>query len=525
MAFVGVKVIHEFGHGLTCKNFGGEVHEMGILFLAFTPALYCDTTDAWMMPKRAHKIWVSSAGIYVELVVAALAAFVWCYTQPGLVNQLAMIVMFLCSFSTVVFNANPLLKYDGYYMLSDAIEVPNLQQKSYAYVMQLLRSVLFGEKPETAQFSQVPLPQKNLVFFATYSILSYFYRWFILFAIFMFVSRLLKPFGLESIGKMFALFSVFSSMIFPIAMSGYYFFKARQTKPDPEPLTRPVIVCLLFAVAFVTFANLHIPQNVVRSCVLTPREGFIRTVAPGFIREVLVQDGDFVLADQPLAILENKDLATRIEQLKLEKETAQVHIQTAFAANDPSALQKARAELAQIAASLGKAEKDLNSLTLRATSDGIVQGFRLKDLKGRWLEIGKTFCQVTPAQPLRVIIPLDQREAKLVRLNQSVSLRVYGNASRIFTGHVSTPALAWLREIHELRLTAHAGGDVPTKTDPHGVERPSDAYYEAELEIENPERLLRPGMSGRAKIHCGNTTLVRLIIEGFRNLVVFDLQM
>src|SRR6266849_5023262 len=111
-----VKIIHEFGHGLSCKAFGGEVHEMGALFLCFSPCMYCNVSDSWTLPDKWKRIIISSAGIYVELIIASLATFVW-WNTPGypLINNLSLSLMVVCSVSTVVFNANPLMRYDGYY--------------------------------------------------------------------------------------------------------------------------------------------------------------------------------------------------------------------------------------------------------------------------------------------------------------------------------------------------------------------------------------------------------------------------
>ena len=125
-----VKVIHEFGHGLSCKAFGGEVHEMGMLFLCFSPAMYCNVSDAWTLPNKWHRIIISVAGIYVELMIAAIATFVWWNTpsQP-FINNLCLSLMIVCSVSTVLFNANPLMRYDGYYVLADWLEIPNLRDR------------------------------------------------------------------------------------------------------------------------------------------------------------------------------------------------------------------------------------------------------------------------------------------------------------------------------------------------------------------------------------------------------------
>ena len=139
LAYIGVKVLHEFGHGLTCKHFGGEVHEMGLLFLVFTPCLYCNVSDAWTFPNRWKRFLVSFAGLATELILAAAAVVVWWLAAPGLVQSLAYRIMILCSVSSIAFNANPLMKFDGYYILSDLIGRANLRANSFAYLKTFLR--------------------------------------------------------------------------------------------------------------------------------------------------------------------------------------------------------------------------------------------------------------------------------------------------------------------------------------------------------------------------------------------------
>ena len=121
------KVIHEFGHGLTCKHFGGECHEMGVMFLVLTPCLYCNVSDSWMLPNKWHRA-VDRRGRHVYRDRDRLDLHVRVVVQrAGLLNQLCLSTMFVCSVSTVMFNANPLLRYDGYYILSDLVEIPNLR--------------------------------------------------------------------------------------------------------------------------------------------------------------------------------------------------------------------------------------------------------------------------------------------------------------------------------------------------------------------------------------------------------------
>ena len=124
------KVMHEFGHGLSCKHFGGECHEMGVMILVLTPCLYCNVSDSWMLPSKWHRAAIGAAGIYVEVVLASICTFLWWFSEPGLFHNLCLNVMFISSVSTIIFNANPLLRYDGYYILADLMEIPNLRQKA-----------------------------------------------------------------------------------------------------------------------------------------------------------------------------------------------------------------------------------------------------------------------------------------------------------------------------------------------------------------------------------------------------------
>ena len=125
------KVIHEFGHGIACKHFGAECHSMGVMLLVFSPTLYCDVTDSWMIKNKWKRIIIGAAGMYVEVILAAVAIFIWYNTNPGLLNHLALNVFFISTVTTVIFNANPLLRYDGYYMMSDWLEIPNLRSKAF----------------------------------------------------------------------------------------------------------------------------------------------------------------------------------------------------------------------------------------------------------------------------------------------------------------------------------------------------------------------------------------------------------
>src|SRR4051794_36281312 len=207
-----VKVIHEFGHGLTAKHFGGEVHEMGMLFLVLTPALYCDVTDCWLLPSKWKRIWISAAGIYVECFLASIATFVWWNTEQGLLNSLSLATMFICSVNTIMFNANPLLRYDGYYVMSDWLEIPNLRVKSTQFFSYLFQEKVLGLEIPVQSY----MPRSRRSLFVTYAIASYIYRWIVTFSILFFLNQFLKPYKLTSISRLLAISSLVPLIGMPI---------------------------------------------------------------------------------------------------------------------------------------------------------------------------------------------------------------------------------------------------------------------------------------------------------------------
>src|SRR5436190_13829890 len=207
-----VKIIHEFGHGLTAKHFGGEVHEMGMLFLVLTPALYCDVTDSWLLPNKWKRIWISAAGIYVECFLASLATFFWWNTEQGLVNSLSLATMFICSVNTILFNANPLLRYDGYYVMADWLEIPNLRIKSTQFFAYLFQEKVLGLEIPVQSY----MPRSRRFLFVFYAIASYLYRWFVTFSILFFLYKFLQPKGLGSISATMAIGSMIPLVGMPI---------------------------------------------------------------------------------------------------------------------------------------------------------------------------------------------------------------------------------------------------------------------------------------------------------------------
>ena len=197
------KILHEFGHGLTCKHYGGECHEMGMMLLVFSPTLFCDATDSWMLPNKWHRILIASAGMYVEILLSAFAIFLWWNTESGLVHHLCLNVFLVTTFTTVIFNANPLMRYDGYYILSDFLEIPNLRTKATKMLKDKFAWICLGIESRPDPFE----PETGRNWLALYAIAASLYRVLVLSGILLFLYTFLKPHGLQSIGIALAIFS------------------------------------------------------------------------------------------------------------------------------------------------------------------------------------------------------------------------------------------------------------------------------------------------------------------------------
>ena len=326
-----VKVIHEFGHGLTAKHFGGEVHEMGILFLVLTPALYCDVTDSWLLPNKWKRIWISAAGIYVECFLASIATFVWWYSTPGLMNSLAMATMFICSVNTIMFNANPLLRYDGYYVMADWLEIPNLRIKSTQFFGYLFQEKVLGLEIPVQSY----LPRSRRYLFVTYAIASYVYRWFVTFAILWFLSQVLKPYKLEGVSYLLALFS----LVPLVGMPFYQIFKFVRTPGRLRKVKKARAAAFGVAAIAIVGGILLIPTplRIQGSMVLKlakPEEVYAET--EGRLVELNVKNGDWVAKDTVLAKLSNPEKQKELSQKQQDFRKSAYHKSSGLLARAPS---------------------------------------------------------------------------------------------------------------------------------------------------------------------------------------------
>ena len=309
VVLAAVKVLHELGHALCCKHFGGQCQELGFMLLVFTPCLYCDVSDAWTFAGKWRRIAVSAAGIAVEVFLASVATFLWWFSQPGLVRSLCLNVMVVCSVSTLLFNGNPLLRYDGYHALADFLEVPNLAEQSRAVLSRMAALVFLGIRRAAGRM----LPARGRWLLGLYGTASLAYRWFISLAILWLVHRVAKSYGLAAIGNAFA-FAVLAGMVLLPAWRLAAFLR-RESLGRGFRRLRAVFLLALWAGAIFVLAMIPLPCRVTAPVVLEPENARpVYAVVAGTLVQS-AKPGDLVEKDQEVARLVNLDLRKEIVEL------------------------------------------------------------------------------------------------------------------------------------------------------------------------------------------------------------------
>ena len=521
------KVLHELGHGLTCTHFGGECHEIGIMILVLTPCLYCNVSDSWMLPSKWHRAAIGAAGIFVEVTLAAIATFVWWFTEPGLVHYLSLNVMFVSSVSTILFNANPLLRYDGYYILADLVEIPNLRQKATAIVSRKLGHWFLGLEPPDDPF----LPERNQGFFAFYTVAAVLYRWFILASILTFLYKVFEPYGLKIIGQVIAVASIYGLLFQPIYQLGKFFYVPGRW----HKVKKPRMYATLAGLAAVVLAIFYLPLPYHVGSALEMRVFDAKSVyvaVPGKLEEVRVQPGDRVKAGELLARLTSIDLELEIKRLEglRDQNAKQLETLKRLRHDDPQAstrIPESEATLEAVEKQLEERRRDRERLELKAPRDGVVfsppwvptregpegqlPSWSRTPLEpenlGCYLEAGANFCLVGEPAEMEALLVIDQADIDFVAVGQDVEIKLDELPHDTFTGEIRKIAEEEL-DVSPRGLSAKSGGEVPTKTDPSsGVERPMSTSYQASVPLPDPNGDFRIGLRGRAKVHVRAQTI------------------
>ncbi len=521
-----VKVIHEFGHGLSCKAFKGECHEMGFLFMCLSPALYCNVTDAWTLADKWKRIIISFAGIYVELVIAAAATFVWWYTPAyPFVNNVALALMVLCSVSTVVFNANPLMRFDGYYILSDWLEIPNLREKANRYLNNLFLEKCLGvEVPPEAYMA----PTRKLLFIV-YAIASWVYRWVVTFSILWFLADFLGP-RLKILSQMLAVMSLMSIFVWP-TYKVIKNIRQRGRLPDMKA-PRVYVTIAVFSALLAGFILIPLPVSRVH-------ETGLLGIDPAHAEAVLLPEPARLVRAEPGA---KPGRQVRQGELLAVFQSEQLEVELAAAVSDRSEQRRAYDDLTRaVSEHRGRIEDDalkgyeqqardaeekartagerVALLTrrqqrlaeIRAPRAGMIATAPRADDAGKLFDRGYGENQPVflVGDPSRIVVrvPVTPQEYRILkedlpaRGELDATLYVKGRSDREFHGKVRRLPDQNAASV-PIQLTQRGGGPLAVKpdADPNAL-IPLAQTYLVEVELTDPDDALKPGQLASVKVH------------------------
>jgi putative peptide zinc metalloprotease protein len=508
-----VKSLHEMGHTLVCKRFGGEVHTVGIMFIVFAPMPYMDATASWSFRERRQRILVATSGMLFEFFAAAGAALLWANTGPGAIHSLALNILIVASISTLLFNANPLLRYDGYYILSDLLDIPNLQPRSQAHLKHLARRYFFGLK----QSSSPTDSHKEAFWLTGYGILSGIYRLFVYGAIILFVADRFLLAGL--------LMAVFCLLIWGILPIGR-FINYLMTSPELSRVRPRALISSLTGGVLIAALILAVPlPNRFRApgILEATNHTVVSNQTDGQLLEVLCSNGSQVAKGEPLFRLVNPELfielqlvtAQRNEVLFLQQQGAVLQGGTTRAA-----LQK---RLQVLDNKLTELQQRQQSLLITATQSGTwfapQQGQRI----GSWLPKGVKLGEIISNDTFRFTAIVRQEEAANIfslQTAEQIIVRLAGIENNEFQvknyqvipfeqGRLPSAVLGW-----------KGGGVIPVSgMDAQGLQT-IEPFFQISAHLENTgEQLLRHGHSGKIRFQLPAEPLLQQLYRKTRQFL------
>jgi putative peptide zinc metalloprotease protein len=338
LTLYAVTAAHEFAHGLTCKHFDAEVHEMGLLLLYFQPAFYCNVSDAWLLPRKSQRLWVTFAGAYFELFVCALATLIWRLVEPRTwLSSLSLIVMVTSAVKTF-FNLNPLIKLDGYYLLSDYLEVPNLRSRSFAYLRTAIKRLLPGAHSQETSHSS-----RERRIYLGYGLLAGLYSYWLLgwvavnFA--SFLTRRYQGFGFVMFTAL--LMTVFQSPISKGLRKGVGSAAPPAKGTGQFKRVTRVIIVLAFALAVLYFGRMELSVSS-EFKVLPSTNAEVRAEIEGIIDEIYVDEGAVVKKGDPIARLSDRDLRAELQIIEASLAEKSAKLKLLLAGARPEEIELAR---------------------------------------------------------------------------------------------------------------------------------------------------------------------------------------
>jgi putative peptide zinc metalloprotease protein len=482
LLFPVIKALHEIGHGIACRLRGGEVHDMGIMLLVFLPVPYVEASCSWSFQRKWDRALVGAAGMLVELAVAAVAFYLWLWLQPGVARALAYDVAILASITTLLFNGNPLLRYDGYYVLSDLIEIPNLSQRSNRWWGWLGQRWLLRKRDAASPAATAG----EALWFALYAPLAFVYRMLVLFLIAVFVATQYLV-----VGVLIAVWGLIVSVGLPLGKGVRWLAMNVFDRLSPK---RPKRVLTGLALALVA-AVLWLPlphRTQVEGVLSLPETGVLRAGQSGFVQARLAEPGTVLPPGAPVLRLHAPELQAEQAGQQARVLGAQVRLDAARS-TDPAAAERLASEWRAQQAALDDLQARQQRLEVAVAAPGRLWQARAEDLDARWVTQGEVVAYVLPDAPPRLRVVVDQADATLIRHHtREVSVRTRFEPGRSWPATVLRSVPAASDQLPSAALGRSGGGGVATDPRDDSGRRALATHFELELALppDYPHRVI-----------------------------------
>ena len=498
-----LKLLHELAHGLALKRFGGDVRELGIALMVLLPVPYVDASSAAVLSNKYHRMLISGAGIFAELAMAAIATLVW-VASDGTLHDIALLLMLLGGLSTLLFNANPLLKFDGYYLLADAIEIPNLADRSRRYILELLQRYALGF--DTAQVATHDRAER--IWLVSYGVLSTLYRIGLMLGIAYMLSDEYFFFGAA-----LALWVLISLVGMPLWRLIVFLTNLPQAKHTRAWISMVVVV----TVVSLALIRLPVPLNTITNGVVwLPDNAIVRVEGDCEITQTLSEPGAHVTEGTPLFYCEDLKLGTevRVLQAKLDEFTAMT---AGLDHSDPVKSKVLKGQINTAAKQLQHLQKLVEEQLVVADTNGQFLVSGNTQLTGRFLRPETVAAYVVPANERTIRVAITETEIDhLINDVQSVEMRFVEQLGVRQTYHTTvqrqTPAAT--RQLPSLALTRIGGGQLDVESE----QKPTLLQPIFDIELAWPEQApqLNVGSHVRVKFIHTPQPIVDRLLSGIR---------
>jgi len=511
LALAVIKSFHELGHAAVCRRFGGEVHIMGVMLLIFTPLPYMDATSSWAFREKLPRVLVGAAGILVEVFLAAIACLVWVNTSAGVIHSLAYNVMFIASISTILFNINPLLRFDGYYIMSDLMDIPNLHTRSKAHMRHLVEKYAFGYKESISPTQS----RGEGIFLTVFGIFSLIYRVLIFVGIGLFVAD-----KFYIVGQIMAVICFITWVIIP----GFQFFTYLVSSPrlDRSRARAFFSTLAMAALVFLFLFGFSFPHSIDSPGVLEA-ENFTRVFAQesGYVGTFFVDSGESVAKGDPLVQLTNREL--ELDLLSARAQLKEANALVTQARQDSVAdLKPLRKRLEAITATVNNFKNRMKSLLILAEQSGNWHAPDIKKLSTSWVKRGAYIGDIVEPERFNFKAVVTQNKAGNLFQDQiqGLSIRLKGQAGqkidvidyRIIpyeSTQLPSSALGW-----------RGGGQIATKVDDKSGLTTQDPFFLITANLILPEgTMFRHGRTGRIYLSLPSKPLSHRIFIWLKQLL------